>query len=91
MVTSIRNFDTERSCALKLCTVSVMLTGLQMELGDFSLPQGIRPSLWSKRALQRQYLLRQDVLACRGTVIGILKSFLGLSGSFFTTIYVSLS
>ncbi|CAK0754435.1 hypothetical protein CVIRNUC_002297 [Coccomyxa viridis] len=25
----------------------------------------------------------------RGTVIGILKSFLGLSGSFFTTIYVS--
>ena len=28
-------------------------------------------------------------LSCRGTVIGILKSFLGLSGSFFTTIYVS--
>ncbi|CAL5227480.1 g10457 [Coccomyxa viridis] len=25
----------------------------------------------------------------RGTVIGVLKSFLGLSGSFFTTIYVS--
>ena len=26
---------------------------------------------------------------CRGTVIGVLKAFLGLSGSFFTTIYVS--
>lgn len=26
---------------------------------------------------------------CRGTVIGILKAFLGLSGSFFTTVYVS--
>lgn len=25
----------------------------------------------------------------RGTVIGILKAFLGLSGSFFTTVYVS--
>lgn len=31
------------------------------------------------------------MLCCdrRGTIIGILKSFLGLSGSFFTTIYVS--
>ncbi len=28
-------------------------------------------------------------LHCRGTVIGVLKAFLGLSGSFFTTIYVS--
>jgi hypothetical protein len=28
-------------------------------------------------------------MLCRGTVIGILKAFLGLSGSFFTTIYVS--
>lgn len=25
----------------------------------------------------------------RGTVIGVLKAFLGLSGSFFTTVYVS--
>lgn len=85
MVTSVRNFETERwgdpACR----------PGSEVSLG---VPRSLLLSPCGPNANPILYTLDPEEpckpwLTRRGTVIGVLKAFLGLSGSFFTTVYVS--
>ena len=78
------------SAACKTSFAGSLLPGhLSWLLLSRSVPEST--NLYTKiiKMLSLAHIYALVIDCCRGTVIGVLKSFLGLSGSFFTTIYVS--